>query len=57
MNRNVLIATTIAAAAGAVLYYIKRKKRSLGGMQFIPVKRTRHLVDAFSKAKKHPVES
>jgi hypothetical protein len=53
MNRNILIGTAIAAGAAAVFYLIKRKRKAADGLQQVPVRRGRHLINVFSKAKQH----
>lgn len=55
MNRNLLIATAVAAGASALVYFIRRRKKPLEQVQHLPSSPSRHLTDAFSKAKQHAV--
>jgi len=51
MNRNIWLATTIIAAAAAVFYLVTRKRKSADSLQQVPLRKSRHLVHTFSKAK------
>ena len=53
MNRNILIATTIAAGAAAIYSVIRKKRKTAEQLHPVAAKRERHIVKAFSKAKHH----
>ena len=57
MNRNIMVAATIAIGATALFYLIKRKRKLQGNVQQVRVRPSRHLTEAFSKAKHIAVPS
>lgn len=51
MNKNIMIASAIAAGATALFYFIKRKRKIDNSIQQVPVRESRHLTNVFAKAK------
>lgn len=53
MNKNILIATALAAGTTALVYFIRKRRKPADNLQHAPAGHSRHLIDSFAKAKRH----
>ncbi len=51
MNKNILIASVIAAGTAALVYFIKRNKKAGRLIPPVPFQRSRHATKVFARAK------
>lgn len=56
MNKNIMIATAVAAGTFALAYFLKKRRNKQQNISPVPVTHSRHLTNVFAKAK-HNLET
>ena len=56
MNKNLMMVSAISAGAAALFYILRNKGRAGEAVKQIVAEQSRHLTNAFSKAKQAKVE-